>query len=83
MYLTADGVYTFPILVVRDGKLGRYGATCLPSKSVTPYAVSYLVGFVRDSGHRRIISRTDNEPSISALRYALVKHGAGIEILPP
>ena len=41
----------------------------------------FLVGFIKDLGLRRIISKCDNEPSTKALQDAVI-HALGVEVIP-
>ena len=50
------------------------GATCRERKGHTAYFISFLVGFIKDLGFRRIILKCDNEPSIQSC--------AGVEVIP-
>ena len=58
---------SMPILVCRDRDFGFHGATAVPSKGRNAYALSYLVGFFRGLGRRRVVIRSDNEPALVSL----------------
>ena len=73
---------TFPILICRDGRYGQTGATCCERKGPTAYSISFLVGFIKDLGFRRIILKCDNEPSTKALQEAVIHACVGVEVIP-
>ena len=54
-FLTKENADTFPILMCRDSRYGQTGATCCERKGPTAYSTSFLVGFIKDLGFRRII----------------------------
>ena len=60
-FLTQENADTFPILICRDSRYGQTGATCCERKGPTAYSISFLVGFIKDLGFRRIILTCDNE----------------------
>ena len=49
---------------------------------VTAYSISFLVGFIKDLGFRRIILKCDNEPSTKALQDAVIHACVGVEVIP-
>ena len=73
---------TFPILICRDSRYGRTGATCCKRKGPTAYSILFLVGFIKDLGFRRIILKCDNEPSTKALQVAVIQACVGMEVIP-
>ena len=81
-FLTQENADTFPILICRDGRYGQTGATCRERKGPTAYSISFLVGFVKDLGFRRIIFEDENEPSTKALRDAVIHACVGVEVIP-
>ena len=44
-------------------------------RRVTAYFISFLLGFIKDLGFRRIILKCDNEPSAKALQDAVIPQG--------
>ena len=70
------------MLICRDSRYGQTGATCCERKSPTAYSISFLVGFIKDLGFRRIISECDNEPSTKALQDAVIHACVGVEVIP-
>ena len=72
VFVTQGNEDTFPILICRDSKYGQTGATCCERKGPTAHSTSFLVGFIKDLGLRRIILECDNEPSSKALEDAVI-----------
>ena len=66
-FLTQENADTFPILICRDSRYGQTGATCCERKDPTAYSISFVVGFIKDLGFRRIILKCDDEPGTKAL----------------
>ena len=60
----------------------KTGATCCERKGPTAYSISFLVGFIKDLGFRKIILICDNEPSTKALQDAVIHACAGGEVIP-
>ena len=81
-FLTQENADTFPILICRDSRYGQSGAMCCERKGPTAYSISFLVGFIKDLGFRRIILKCDNEPSTKALQGALIHACVGVEVIP-
>ena len=46
------------------------------------YSNSFLVGFIKDIGFRRIILKCDNEPSSKALQDAVIHACVGVGVIP-
>ena len=81
-FLTQENADTFPILICPDSRYGQTGATCCERKGPTAYSISFLVGFIKDLGCRRIILKCDNEPSTKALQDAVIHACVGVEVIP-
>lgn len=60
-----------PILVVKDRKTRIIRARVVPNKGRHWYAIKMLVGIINNLGHKRIIFKSDQEPSIMALKDAV------------
>ena len=54
-FMSQENADTLPFLICRDSRFGLTGATCCERKGPTAYSISFLVGFIRDLGFRRII----------------------------
>ena len=72
----------FSILICRDSRYGQTGATCCERKGPTAHSISFLVGFIKGLGFRRIILKCDNEPSTKALQDAVIHACVGVEVIP-
>ena len=81
-YMTQENADMFPILICRDSRYGQTGATCCERKGPTAYSISFLVGFIKDLGFRRIILICDNEPSTKALQDAVIHACVCVEVIP-
>ena len=81
-FLTQENADTFPILICRDSRYGRTGAKCCERKGPIEYFISFLVGFIKDLGFRRIIFKCDNEPNTKALQDAVIHSCVGVEVIP-
>ena len=81
-FLTDENADTFPILICRDSRYGQTGATCCERKGPTAYSASFLVGFVKDLGFRRINLKCGNGPSTKALQDAVIHARVGVEVIP-
>ena len=86
-FLTQENTDTFPILICRDSRCGQTGATCCERKgptarSIAASSISFLVGFIKDLGFRRVIVKCDNKPSTNALQDAVIHACAGVEVIP-
>ena len=58
------------------------GTTCCERKGPTAHSISFPVGFIKDLGLRRIIWKSDNEPSSKALQDAVIHACVGVEVIP-
>ena len=81
-FLTQENADTFPILICRDSKYGQTGATCCDRTGPAACSISFLVGFIKDLGFRRIILKCNNEPSTKALQDALIHACVGVGVIP-
>eukprot|EP00974_Lingulodinium_polyedra_P061448 5929748-Lingulodinium_polyedra.AAC.1 len=57
-----------PILVVKDRETKSVAAHLLPRKGADPYSVARVVQDIKNTGYKRIILKSDQEPSIMALK---------------
>ena len=51
-------------------------------RHVVKGSISFLVGFFKDLGFRRIIFQCDNKPSTKALQDAVIHACVGVEVIP-
>ena len=75
-FLTKENADTFRILICRASRYTQTGATCCKRKGPTACSISFLVGFIKDLGFRRIIF----EPS-TRLQDAVIRACVGVEVI--
>ena len=80
--MTQENADTFPSLTCRDGRYGQTKAACRERKGPTAYSMSFVVGFIKNLGFRRIILQCDNEPSTKSLEDAMIPACDGVEVIP-
>ena len=80
-FLTQESADSFPILICGDSRYGQTGATCCERKGTTAHFISFLDGFIRDLGFRRIILKCDNELSTKQLQDAVIHACVGVEVI--
>ena len=73
-FMTQETADTFPTLICRDSRYGQTG--------VTAYSISFLFGFIKDLGFRRINLKCDYEPSTKALQDVVIHACVGVEVIP-
>ena len=71
-----------PILSVKVSKCKTAGASVVKQKGTDPYSVSFLTGFVKELGYKRVIFQSDGEPAIVALSEAATLALPGVEVVP-
>ena len=81
-FLTQENADTFPIQICRDSRYGQTGATCCEREGPTAHSISFLVGFIKDLGFRRIFLNCFYEPSTKALQDAVLHGCVGVEVIP-
>ena len=69
------------MIVAKDCRTGTYSASALDAKGPTDYAVKWLCGLLRRLGYRRLILQSDGEPSVCALKNAVVLSMREVEIV--
>ena len=57
-----------PILVAMDESTGWMGACVVPEKGEHWYAIEVFAGYTEETGHKRIILKSDQEPAIIKLK---------------
>ena len=62
-----------PILVGHDNKSGTFFAHVVKEKGANTYAIKRLVGEIRRLGYPKIILKSDQVPSIRALKEAVME----------
>jgi len=69
-----------PILAIKDRKTGMMQSRVVPSKGNDKYAIKRLKKDIELLGYKKIILKSDNEPSIISLKQA-VKDSMNVEII--
>ena len=60
-----------PIIVMKDTGTGIKFARAVPRKGVDPYAVDKVASDIRRLGYRKMLFKSDGEPSLVALKQAV------------
>ena len=64
-------------------KFGQTGPTCCEWECPTAYSISFLVGFIKDLGFRRVtFEMCDNEPNAKSRQDAVIQACAEVEVMP-
>ena len=61
---------TMPVLNIKDVWTGKVAAEIVPRKGNNEYAIEVVTEFIKRTGYKRIILKSDQEPSIMALKDA-------------
>ena len=80
-FMGQDDEETTPLLIMKDSKYKTIWATTILQKGAESFAVKSLVNAVRESGHRKVIMKSDDEASIIALKNAARGELADVEII--
>ena len=81
-YMASGDSKCMPMICGRDRKLAHHAATFVPMKGRDPYALSYLVGWIRGLGYKRLVCRSDNERALLALLETLSSSLPEVEFVP-
>ena len=81
-YMGRDEVKRQPIICCRDRKTASHAASYVPRKGKDPYALSFLVSWVKGLGYKRVVCRSDNEPALLALLSLMSASMPDIEFVP-
>jgi hypothetical protein len=81
MFMGQDDEKSAPMLAIKNRKTKQVWCSVVPAKGVDPFAVRFLADAVRETGYRRIIFKSDNEPSIIALKAAVREAVAEVEFV--
>ena len=80
-YFMGEESETAPHIVVKDRKSSAYFSTSLDSKT-SQYAVAFVAGAIQELGYKRILMKSDNEPSIKRLKERVSECLPGVECVP-
>ena len=69
-----------PCLQVKDEHSGTVWACTVSGKGEDTFAVNFVLGCLDECGYKRIILRSDNEPSVKALKQK-VKTATSVEVV--
>jgi len=81
-YFMNEDEQSMPMLAIKFSRSKRIAATALEKKGVTEYGVKFFGGFIQQTGVRRFINHSDNEPGIEALKSAAARSVPGVESVP-
>ena len=81
-FMATEDNKCMPILCCRDRARAHHAATFVPSKGKNAYALTFLVGWVRSLGYKRLVCRSDNEASLLALLQTLSSCMPEVEFVP-
>ena len=70
-----------PFLALRMMHSGRYQAVPLLDKGNSDYTQKAVMRFLRESGHKRLVFKSDNEPSLVAIKNAVASRLPDVEII--
>eukprot|EP00435_Cladocopium_sp_Y103_P033123 s170_g8.t1 len=70
-----------PFLAMRMMPSGRYQAVALLDKSNSEYAQKAMVRFIKESGHKRLVFKSDNEPALVAIKESAASKMADVEVI--
>ena len=79
-YLGPEGSQV-TLLVCKCKRTGCLAATQVPAKGVDAYALSFIVGWLRGLGWKRIVMRSDNERALLSLLRAAAMSLEGVEVV--
>ena len=72
---------TMPILVTKDRTTKGYAATAIPRKGVHLFNIKFFAGVVKELGWKRMVSKSDGEHSLVALKQAVSDSMPGVEMV--
>lgn len=78
-YFMSTDADSAPFLAMKSSKSGRLGATALPSKATEEFAVQFASRFMAETGHRRFLNCSDNEPAIVSFKEAAAQRLTSVE----
>eukprot|EP00971_Amphidinium_carterae_P343376 6483103-Amphidinium_carterae.1 len=80
-YFLGEENATVPHVVLKDRKSDAYFSTCLDVKGST-YAIAFIAGAVQWLGYKRVVMKSDGEPSIVSLKKKAIESLPGVECVP-
>ena len=73
LFMGEDDGKSIPILGIKDDKSKSKWCEVVERKGVTAHATRTLVDAVKETGYKRVILKSDNEPAIKAFKDAAIK----------
>lgn len=70
-----------PFLALKSGVSGRLQAVALQSKSPDDYVLKAVVRFVEETGHKRVVFMSDNEPALVKLKNLADERLKNVEVI--
>ena len=70
-----------PFLALKSGVSGRLHAVALQSKSPDDYVLKAFARFVEETGHKRVVFMSDNEPALVKLTTMVDEHLKNVEVV--
>ena len=70
-----------PFLALKSTPSGRLQAVALPDKSNSEYVQKAMVRFIRESGHKRLMHKSDNEPALLAIKASATARMPEVEVV--
>ena len=70
-----------PFLALKSGVSGRLHAVALQSKSPDDYVLKAFARFVEETGHKRVVFMSDNEPALVKLKTMVDEHLKNVEVV--
>ena len=81
-YMSREQAKCQPIICARDRKTVSHAATYVKNKGKDPYALTFLVSWIKGLGYKRLVCRSDNEPALLALLNLVSSCLPEVEIVP-
>ena len=70
-----------PSLQVKDEYTGFTWSSTVPAKGPDAYAVNFTIQCIEETGYRRILFKSDNEPAIKSLKAMVKQSLKGVEVV--
>ena len=80
-YLSREHEKALPLICAKDQTTQALCASVVPAKGNDAYAISFLVGWLRGLGWKRLVMRSDSEPALLSLLRLVSANLQGIEVV--
>ena len=81
-FMGQDDGETLPMLVIKDRRSKKAAATFVEKKGEDSYAIKFFVNFLTHMAYRKIINKSDGEPSITYVKQKAADAVPGLEATP-